>query len=562
MSEKIINFTAINFSDFALRHRNKSLVLAIFFCSLIINFLTIAIAFYSMQIFDKVLNSSSVETLIYITLFTIILIYFLNYFSNFRFYLNQKIADNFAKIIFNNLRWEFDLSTKILAIEKLQKIKSFYHNLTSILFFDIILSILYFLVIFLIHPLIAFYSATILIILVITEKILQQKIDSAKDNFQKIYEENSKIFNQIHCNQNSKINFVVIENLFKRWRASYKIFDGVEKKYFATINYVNCLNKNLRLLAQIFSTMICAYLVIKNQISVGSIIAVSILLARMLEPFAGFINNLRIFNEFLLNRREILCKSNKQISSYQFNDKFIFEKFSNIIFTKVFYRDNKDKNQFIQIDELIIRPNKIIAIIANSSSQEFSIYNFLTKNYQLSLGSIEIDGLDIQKISQYYLTKNFEIIEGSPNLFSGSILENIAKMSPSFSVDEIINFIIDSGFDEEIKKSANGYLTDVKDLNYQQQYLVATLRAFYNKSKLIFFERPNSNQDLINFSQKFLATIRNYKNNNCASIFMINPAYKILKECDEVIIFKDGKLNFFNITEFFKIHEKTREYLN
>jgi len=67
-------------NNFAIFQKIKQLIFIIFLCSLIINLLTIAVSFYSMQIFDKVLNSSSLETLLYLTLLTIIFIFFIRLF--------------------------------------------------------------------------------------------------------------------------------------------------------------------------------------------------------------------------------------------------------------------------------------------------------------------------------------------------------------------------------------------------------------------------------------------------------------------------------------------------
>ena len=80
-----------NFNNIFLIQRAKHLVILIFLCSFVINLLTIIVSFYSMQIFDKVLNSSSLETLFYLTFLTIIFIFFINFFCNFRNDLMQKI---------------------------------------------------------------------------------------------------------------------------------------------------------------------------------------------------------------------------------------------------------------------------------------------------------------------------------------------------------------------------------------------------------------------------------------------------------------------------------------
>ena len=90
-------------NNFAIFQKIKQLIFIIFLCSLIINLLTIAVSFYSMQIFDKVLNSSSLETLLYLTLLTIIFIFFISFFCNLRVEMVHKINSIIQKKTFNNI---------------------------------------------------------------------------------------------------------------------------------------------------------------------------------------------------------------------------------------------------------------------------------------------------------------------------------------------------------------------------------------------------------------------------------------------------------------------------
>jgi ABC-type protease/lipase transport system fused ATPase/permease subunit len=145
-------------NNFAIFQKIKQLIFIIFLCSLIINLLTIAVSFYSMQIFDKVLNSSSLETLLYLTLLTIIFIFFISFFCNLRVEMLQKINSIIQKKTFNNIEKINDVDKKINILQNLQKISAFFNNNFSVNIFEIILSIFYVIVIYLIHPNLAIYG--------------------------------------------------------------------------------------------------------------------------------------------------------------------------------------------------------------------------------------------------------------------------------------------------------------------------------------------------------------------------------------------------------------------
>ena len=133
----------------------------------------------------------------------------------------------------------------------------------------------------------------VLFLIIFSDNFHQKNSGYLQQNLQKKYEENSQSFLKINQgNIAFKINGIA-QNIFQKWRKKHKSLLNLEINYFKTHNKYSILSKNLRLLAQILSTMICAYLVIKNQISVGSIIAVSILLSKFLEPFSNFSSNLK-----------------------------------------------------------------------------------------------------------------------------------------------------------------------------------------------------------------------------------------------------------------------------
>lgn len=543
-------------NNIAIFQKIKQLIFIIFLCSLIINFLTIAVSFYSMQIFDKVLNSSSLETLFYLTFLTIIFIFFISFFCNLRVELLQKINSIIQKKIFNNIEKINDVDKKINILQNLQKISAFFNNNFSTNIFEIILSIFYLIVIYLIHPSLAIYGFLILFLIILFENFHQKNTGYLQQNLQKKYEENSQSFLKINQgNVAFKINGIA-QNIFQKWRKKHKSLLNLEINYFKTQNKYLNLSKNLRLLAQILSTMICAYLVIKNQISVGSIIAVSILLSKFLEPFSGFSNNVKNFKEFRENIRKIFDEIEDK-NQQENHDLILLKSFKKIAFNKIFYRHQNNKNLIIQTNNFCIYFNQTIAIIAKSDIEKCAIYNLLNKNYSPAFGNIEIDDFDLQNITQNQLLNFIDLIENESILFDGNVLENIAKMSDSFSQEKVINFIKSFNFDCGILSLKNSFFSDIDELNADQKYWVCALRAMYNSPKILFIEKFNLSEKF----KDFFDHLQSYKKSQNAIIFIYNPPLEVLRKTDSVIIFKNGMANFFNTKDFINSNEKPAQLL-
>jgi ABC-type protease/lipase transport system fused ATPase/permease subunit len=544
------------FNNFSILQKIKQLIFLIFLCSFVINFLTIIVSFYSMQIFDKVLNSSSLETLFYLTFLTIILIFFINLFCNFRNDLMQKINVIIQKRVINNFKEIQDVNKKFNITQNLQKINSFFNNNFSSSIFEIIFSFFYIIAIYLIHPSLAVYGIIALLLIIIFDNFHQKNISYLQQNLHKNHEQNSQIFLTINRINNPSKFYGIIQNIFQKWQDGYKIFLNLEINYFKTHNKYLVLNKNLRLLLQILATMICAYLVIKNQISAGSIIAVSILLSKFLEPFGNFSNNLKNFQEFLINFKKIYYE--KDAENYEKNhDLFSLKSFNKITFNKVFYRHQDNKNFIIQTENFSIYPRKIIAILAKSEIERDAIYNLLVQNYCPAFGSIEIDDFDLQKIPRDQLLNCIDLIESEPILFEGNLLENIAKMTNNFSQEKIINFVKNFTFDCGISSLKNNFFSNCEALNSDQKYWICALRALYNSPKILFIEKFYFNQEF----QNFFDYLSDYKNSQNSVIFINNPPVEFLKKIDAVIVFKNGMANFFNTKDFIKSNEKTSKLL-
>jgi ABC-type protease/lipase transport system fused ATPase/permease subunit len=543
-------------NNFLIFKKIKQIIFIIFLCSFLINFLTIAVSFYSMQIFDKVLNSSSLPTLFYLTLLTIILILFINFFGNFRNDLMQKINMIIQKKVLYKIQQIDDINRKIYITQNLQKINGFFNGNSANCIFEISLSFFYIIAIFLISPILAIYALIALFTIILFDNFHQKNILYLQQNLQKNHEKNLQNF-LIFNRENILTKFnQIVQNIFQKWQNNYKFFINLELNYYKIYNKYLVASKNLRLLSQILATMICAYLVIKNQISVGSIIAVSILLSKFLEPFTNVTNNLKNFQDFIKNFKNIF----KEIDAENNEEKpnlFLPKTFEKITFNKIFYRHQNDKNFIIQTENFTIETGKTIAILTSNGLEQEAIYNFFTKKYIPAFGEIKIDDCDLQKIPQKQLMDFIDLIENDPILFDGNVIENIAKMSNNFSVENVLKFCKKFTFDFGLSTLKNGFFSDIKDLNNHQKYWVSSLRALYHSPKILFIEKLFLNEN----SSIFFDYLNDYKKSQNSIIFINNPPFELFKKTDYVIFFKNNFINLLNTKNFINSHEKTPKLL-
>ena len=460
------------------------------------------------------------------------------------------------KKVLHKIQHISDVNKKVYIMQNLQKINGFFNGNSANCIFEISLSFFYIIAIFLISPKLAIYALIALFIIILFDNFHQKNILYLQQNLQKNHEKNSQNFLMINReNIATKFN-QIIQNIFQKWQKNYKFFINLELNYYKIYNKYLVASKNLRLLSQILATMICAYLVIKNQISVGSIIAVSILLSKFLEPFINVVNNLKNFQDFVKNFKNIFDEIDDE-DQRETQEIFSLNSFNKITFNKVFYRHQDNKNFIIQTENFSINSKNIITILSRNELERDVIYNLLTKNYCPTFGEIKIDDSDLQKIPRQQLLNFIDIIENDPFLFEGNILENIAKMSNNFSAENVLNFCKKFTFDFGLSTLKNGFLSDIKDLNNQQKYWVGALRAIYHSPKILFIEKLFLNEN----SQIFFEYLIHYKQSQNSIIFINNPPFDFFKKTDSAIIFKNDFINFINTKDFINSNEKTAKLL-
>jgi ABC-type protease/lipase transport system fused ATPase/permease subunit len=468
----------------------------------------------------------------------------------------QKINMIIQKKVLHKIQHISDINKKIYITQNLQKINGFFNSNSANCIFEISLSFFYIIAIFLISPMLSIYAMIALLIIIIFDKFHQKDILYLQQNLQKNHEKNSQNFLMINReNIATKFN-QIIQNIFKKWQNNYQFFINLELNYYKIYNKYLVASKNLRLLSQILATMICAYLVIKNQISVGSIIAVSILLSKFLEPFTNVINNLKNLQDFIKNFKNIFHEIDDE-NDHEKPNLFLLKSFEKITFNKIFFRHQDHKNFIIQTYNWTIESGKTIAILSKNELEREAIYNLLTQKYIPTFGEIKIDDFDVQKIPQKQLLDFIDLIEIDPFLFEGNIVENIAKMANDFSLENVLNFCKKFTFDFELSTLKNGFLSDIKDLNNQQKYWVGVLRALYHSPKILFIEKLFLNEN----SEIFFDYLINYKQSQNSIIFINNPPLEFLKKTDYVIIFKNNFFNLINTKNFINTNEKTPKLL-
>lgn len=176
---------------------------------------------------------------------------------------------------------------------------------------------------------------------------------------------------------------------------------------------------------------------------------------------------------------------------------FIPEKVKgSISFERVHFAYTADK-QVLNDISFQVQPGETVALVGHTGSGKSSIISLLNRLYEISEGSIKVDGIDIKEYSIPALRNQMGIVLQDVFLFSGSILDNITLRDPNISRGQVIAAAKLIGVHEFIMRLPGNYDYDVMErghtLSLGQRQIISFIRALlYDPAILILDEATSS----------------------------------------------------------------------
>jgi len=214
-----------------------------------------------------------------------------------------------------------------------------------------------------------------------------------------------------------------------------------------------------------------------------------------------------------------------------------------ISFNNVSFSYNNKHNVLSNIN-VKIQSGKNIALVGPSGGGKTTFCSLIPRFYEVSEGSITIDGIDIRDIKLKSLRKSIGIVQQDVYLFSGSIKENILYGRPGASENEIIEAAQKANIHEFIMSLENGYDTYTGErgvkLSGGQKQRISIARVFLKNPAILILDEATSALDNENelYIQKSLETLTKDR-----TTFVIAHRLSTIKNADEIIVLTDEGIN-------------------
>lgn len=170
-----------------------------------------------------------------------------------------------------------------------------------------------------------------------------------------------------------------------------------------------------------------------------------------------------------------------------------------IEFKNVSFEYSDDHNRVFENLNLKVKPGEKVAIVGPSGGGKTTLCNLIPRFYDITDGTITLDGRDIKSITLKSLRQSIGIVQQDVYLFSGTVYENIAYGKPGASYSEVVEAAKRAGADEFILELANGYDTYVGErgvkLSGGQKQRISIARVFLKDPSIIILDEATSALD-------------------------------------------------------------------
>ena len=538
-----------------------------FVFAFVINLLMLVTPLYSLQVLDRVIGSGNIETLLMLSII-IGFIYFV--------YTLLQIARSFTLIkvgewLDNTLSpvlFGHSISASATKVDPassqllrdFQTLKTFLTSTGINTLFDAPWSIVYIVILFLIHPYMGYITIVGAVIIVgfaffnavATNKTLNEATEySIRAMGQaEIANRNAEAVEAMGMIKNVKRNWAKFNeaSLAKQSIASYR--NGV----------ISNFSRFIRNIMTMAVTGVGAYVVVKSNgqdMTTGYMIASSIIVGKALAPFDNAIGMWKSISSAMKSYKNI----NESCAKHTERDQAmpIPNVDGHLAVENVYYSSPVAPGRpipsmpthILKGISFAIQPGEILAIVGPSAAGKSTLAKVIVGVWAASSGSVRLDGGDVYTWNRENFGEHVGYLPQGIELFSGSIKENIARMSDQLSPEKVIEAAKMCGAHEMILRFQDGYDSDIgsggSNLSGGQRQRIGLARAFYGTPKLVVLDEPNANLD--EAGELALASALAEARKKKITVIVISHRPSILSEVDKIMVIQDGAVASFGSKE-------------
>lgn len=192
---------------------------------------------------------------------------------------------------------------------------------------------------------------------------------------------------------------------------------------------------------------------------------------------------------------------------------------------------------------LEVKPGEMVAIVGPTGAGKTTIINLLERFYDVSGGSIKLDGKDIRNMTREQVRSHYAMVLQDTWLFTGSIYDNLKYSREDATKEEIIEAAKAAHVDNFVRQLPQGYDTvlneEASNISQGQRQLITIARAFVANPEILILDEATSSVDTRTELHIQHAMERLLKNRTS---FVVAHRLSTIQDADKIIVMNHGSI--------------------
>jgi ATP-binding cassette subfamily C protein EexD len=532
----------------AIARASRSAVFSAALFSMFLNLLMLVPSLYMLQVYDRVLSTGSVPTLVVLTVITVFLFMVFGGLEWVRSRIMIVASTRFDTMlgpavhdaIFARAMASAGRHASAQPLDDIDRVRQFVTGVGLFALLDVPWVPLYVGLMFLFHwwmGVAAVASIVVLAILTLWNELATRHLLQESNHASQAANQQTTL----HLRHAEVITAMgMLPRLRERWQSERVHALDAQHDASARAGMISAISKTYRLTSQSLILGLGAYLALRREISPGMIIAGSILLGRALAPIDQLIGSWRSLDtarDAYRRLRELLgtyAPRAERMALPQIRGEYLLEK---IVVTPA-----GATAPIIKDLSLHIPAGTQVGIIGPSAAGKSTLVRTLLGLYPSTAGALRLDGAELTQYECSALGDAMGYLPQDVELLDGTLAENIARFG-EVNAEAVVRAARLAGVHEMILGLPEGYDTRLdgnRTMSAGQRQRVALARAVYGDPAVVVLDEPNSNLDEAGSAalDRALAALRG----TGATVIIVTHRSRVLEQLDRVLLLIDGKL--------------------
>lgn len=531
----------------AARNESRALYWTVGIFSLFANLLMLTGPIYMLQVYDRVLSSKSVETLMALSLLGVFLYSIMGVLDFTRTRIMARAGARFQSTldrrVFDAVIRKSAVAPDLQTQSGLADLEAVQRLITSpvlIAFFDLPWTPIFIAGIFMFSPVLGWTAvggAVVLILIALANQMLSRhpQAEAAVAS-----QRATMLSDQIRIEAEMVQAMGMRDAAFSRWQETRSTSLMGQIKATDVSSGFTSLTKTIRLLLQSTMLGLGAYLVLQDQMTPGAMIAGSILLGRALAPI-----------ETMLNQWPVVQRATKGWGTVaellgtvppESERTALPKPRAHLVAKSLTVVPPGQQKASLGGLNFEIKPGQAMGVIGPSGAGKSTLARAVTGVWRPAGGSLRLDGAALDQYGPTALGEHIGYLPQRVQLFDGTIAENIARLASAPDAEKVVEASKKAAAHDMILALPEGYDTRVSSaqqrLSGGQMQRIGLARAMYGDPVLLVLDEPNSNLDNVG-NAALNGAIRSLKAKGGAVMIMAHrPA--AIQECDMLLVIDNG----------------------